>query len=103
MSIAVCAKRPGHAFPLEAYDRNLLLAGSGAITAAPLLCFASAAKRLRLSTLGLAQYIAPSITFLIAVWLFDEPFTRAHGISFGCVWLALAIYSVDSARAARGH
>jgi chloramphenicol-sensitive protein RarD len=79
-----------------------LLVGAGPFTAAPLLCFNSAAKRLRLATLGLFQYIAPSIAFLLAVALYDEPFARTHAITFGCVWLALAIYSLDSARAARG-
>jgi chloramphenicol-sensitive protein RarD len=81
---------------------HLLLAGSGAVTAVPLLCFNSAAKRLKLSTIGLFQYLAPSIAFVLAVVLYDEPFTRAHAITFGCVWLALVIYSVDALRAARG-
>jgi len=80
----------------------LLLMATGPFTAAPLLCFNSAAKRLRLATLGLFQYIAPSIAFLLAVALYGEPFTRAHAVTFGCVWLALAIYSLDSARASRG-
>jgi chloramphenicol-sensitive protein RarD len=81
---------------------KLLLAGSGLFTAAPLLCFNSAAKRLRLSTIGLFQYIAPSMAFGLAVAVYGEPFTRVHGITFGCVWLALLIYTLDSARAARG-
>jgi len=81
---------------------RLLLAGSGIVTAVPLLCFNSAAKRLNLSTVGLFQYLAPSIAFVLAVALYGEPFTRAHAIAFGCVWLALAIYSLDSLRAARG-
>lgn len=75
---------------------------SGFFTAAPLLCFNSAAKRLRLSTLGLFQFIAPSMAFLLAVAVYDEPFTRVHGVTFACVWGALAIYVIDSARAARG-
>jgi len=80
----------------------LLLVGTGPFTAAPLLCFNSAAKRLRLATLGLFQYIAPSLAFVLAVAYYGEPFTRAHAVTFSCVWLALAIYSVDSVRAARG-
>ncbi len=79
-----------------------LIGLSGAFTAAPLLCFNSAAKRLRLSSVGLLQFIAPTIAFVIAVALYDEPFTRAHGITFAFVWLALAIYTFDSARATRG-
>jgi chloramphenicol-sensitive protein RarD len=81
---------------------SLLLVGSGGFTAIPLLCFNSAAKRLNLSTIGLFQYLAPSIAFVLAVALWDEPFTRAHAITFGCVWTALAIYSLDAVRVARG-
>jgi chloramphenicol-sensitive protein RarD len=81
---------------------QLLLAGTGAFTAVPLLCFNSAAKRLKLSTVGLFQYLAPSISFVLAVALYGEPFTPAHAVAFACVWLALAIYTLDSLRAARG-
>jgi chloramphenicol-sensitive protein RarD len=81
---------------------KILIVCTGAFTAAPLLCFNSAAKRLRLSTIGLFQYIAPSMALLLAVVFYGEPFTRVHAITFGCVWLALAIYTVDAARAVRG-
>jgi chloramphenicol-sensitive protein RarD len=81
---------------------QLLIVGTGAFTAVPLLCFNSAAKRLKLSTVGLFQYIAPSISFVLAVGLYDEPFTRTHAVAYACVWLALAIYILDSLRAARG-
>ncbi|MCH8132059.1 MAG: EamA family transporter RarD [Myxococcales bacterium] len=87
-------------FPKPDAMTNLLLIGSGAFTAAPLLCFNSAAKRLRLTTLGFFQYIAPSITFVMAVLLYDEPFTRPHVIAFGCVWVALLLYGFDSMRRA---
>jgi chloramphenicol-sensitive protein RarD len=79
-----------------------LIACSGIFTAAPLLCFNSAAKRLRLSTLGLFQFIAPSLAFLLAVAFYGEVFTRAHLITFACVWTALLINVIDSTRAARG-
>jgi chloramphenicol-sensitive protein RarD len=81
---------------------KLLVAGTGLLTAVPLLCFNSAARRLRLSTLGLLQYIAPSLAFLLAVAFYGESFTRVHAITFASVWLALAIYTLDSARAVRG-
>jgi chloramphenicol-sensitive protein RarD len=81
---------------------KILIACTGVFTAAPLLCFNSAAKRLRLSTIGLFQYIAPSMAFLLAVVFYGEPFTRVHAITFVCVWLALGIYTLDSARAVRG-
>jgi chloramphenicol-sensitive protein RarD len=93
----------GESAAVEASLRaKLFLAGSGLFTAGPLLCFNSAAKRLRLSTLGLFQFIAPSMAFLLAVVAYDEPFTRVHLVTFGCVWTALAIYLIDSARASRG-
>jgi chloramphenicol-sensitive protein RarD len=80
---------------------DALLASSGAITAVPLLCFGLAARRLSLSTLGFLQYISPSVQFLQAALLFDEPFTPARQVSFGLIWAALAVYSIDSLRAYR--
>jgi chloramphenicol-sensitive protein RarD len=77
----------------------LLLAGP--ITALPLLWFASAARRLRLSTLGLFQYLAPTLALLVAVFLYGETFTRAHGIAFLLIWSALALYSADALQASR--
>ena len=80
---------------------TLLLPLGGVITALPLLWFANAARRLRLATLGLLQYIAPSGQFLLAVAAYGETFTRAHQVSFICIWTALTIYSVDAIRASR--
>lgn len=73
-----------------------LVVGSGVITAGPLLCFTSAARRLPLSTLGFFQYLAPSISFLLAVGLYGEPFGRTQAIAFSCVWAALALFSFAS-------
>jgi chloramphenicol-sensitive protein RarD len=78
-----------------------LLALAGPVTALPLLCFASAARRLRLSTLGLFQYLAPTLALLLAVFLYGEPFTRAHAVAFALIWSALALYSVDALQASR--
>jgi chloramphenicol-sensitive protein RarD len=75
---------------------QLLIAGSGPLTAAPLLAFASAAKRLPLSLLGMFQYLAPTLALGVAVTLYGEPFTRAQLASFGCVWLALGLAMWDS-------
>jgi chloramphenicol-sensitive protein RarD len=75
---------------------DLLLAATGLITAIPLFCFLQAAQRLRLSTLGLMQYLAPSLNFLLAVVFYHEPFTWAHFVTFLFIWLALAIYSFDA-------
>jgi len=74
---------------------DLLLVGTGVITLLPLLFFAVAARRLRLATLGLVQYIAPTGHFLISVFLYGEPFTTADAITFGCIWIGLALYTAD--------
>jgi chloramphenicol-sensitive protein RarD len=79
----------------------LVLILAGVVTALPLLWFASAAERLRLSTLGLFQYLAPSGPFLLACSLTVNPFTRAHGLAFGCIWIALVVYSMDAVRTQR--
>jgi chloramphenicol-sensitive protein RarD len=81
--------------------RALLLAAAGAVTAVPLIWFAIGVQRLRLSTVGLLQYVAPSMQFAVAVFAFGEPFTAAHGLAFGCIWVSLAIYSADALQAAR--
>lgn len=80
---------------------NLLLVGAGIATATPLIGFAYGARRLQLTTLGILQYTAPSIAFLLGVFLYDEPFTPSHLITFGLIWTALAVYTTDSARTIR--
>jgi len=75
---------------------SLLLVGTGAVTAIPLLLFARAARILRLSTIGVLMYIVPTAQFLLAVFVFDEPFTQAHLWSFVLIWLGLAIYARDT-------
>jgi chloramphenicol-sensitive protein RarD len=80
-----------------------LLALAGPVTALPLLMFAGAARRLKLSTMGFLQYLAPTCQLLLAVFAFGEPFTRAQAISFSLIWAALAVFSVDSAMALRGR
>jgi chloramphenicol-sensitive protein RarD len=78
----------------------LLLIAGGVVTALPLLWFAEAAKRLKLSTLGFFQYLSPSIQFALAV-SYGEPFTAVHAKAFACIWTALAIFCVDLAWGAR--
>jgi len=70
-----------------------LLLGCGVVTAVPLMIYANGAKLLRLSTIGILQYIAPTMIFLVAVFVFDEPFGRARAIAFPLIWLALVIYT----------
>lgn len=69
---------------------------SGWATALPLLWFANAARRLRYTTVGFFQYLAPTCQFLLAVLAYDEPFTHTHLLTFTCIWLALLVYSLDS-------
>jgi chloramphenicol-sensitive protein RarD len=78
-----------------------LLIGTGVITAAPLLWFAQAAKTVPFSTMGFIQYVSPSLSLILGVFLYHEEFTSAHGISFGTIWVALAVYSVSRAVLAR--
>ncbi len=77
---------------------TLLLLGSGIATATPLLFFALGAKRVELTTMGFLQYIAPTISLYLGVIVFREEFTKIHLISFGCIWCALAIYSMANVR-----
>lgn len=72
-----------------------LLVAAGPITAIPLLMFASAARRIPLSTLGLLQYITPTLQLLVGVWLYHEPFNSARLIGFAAIWIALGLYSAD--------
>jgi chloramphenicol-sensitive protein RarD len=99
--LAWVASRGGSSFGTVSRSTDVLLALSGVVTALPLLWFAAAARRLRLSTMGLLQYIAPSIQLVIAVAGFGEPFGRAQAFAFACIWAALAVYSVDALARAR--
>jgi chloramphenicol-sensitive protein RarD len=78
-----------------------LLVLAGAVTAAPLLLFAAAARRLRYATLGLLQYIGPTIQFGLAVFLFGERLRLTHIVTFGLIWAGCAIYGWDSWRGSR--
>ena len=80
-----------------------LLFGCGLITAGPLMLYANGAKRLRLSTIGILQYIAPTMIFLVAVFVFEEPFGRGKAIAFPMIWLALIIYSTSMFRQMRSR
>ena len=90
--------RGSNAFPVQGAQTSALLALSGVATAVPLLLFASAARRLRLATIGFLQYITPTLHFLLAVLLYKEPFTRAHLASFLFIWGGLCCYSYDAWR-----
>jgi chloramphenicol-sensitive protein RarD len=80
---------------------DLLLLSAGVLTALPLIWFAEGARRLRLATMGFLQYLAPSGQLLLAVVFFGEPFTGIHAVSFGLIWIALALYTSDTLRGMR--
>jgi len=80
---------------------SALLVIGGAVTAVPLVLFALGARALPLSTVGLLQYLSPSIQFLLAVLVFREPFTRLHAVAFGCIWAALGVLTWDLRRRLR--
>ena len=65
------------------------------------LFFTAAARRLRYSTLGILQFLAPTLQFFVAVFLYDEPLTTAHAIAFGAIWTAAALYLISSWHSAR--
>jgi len=75
---------------------NLLLFLSGIVTATPLILYWGALNRLRLSTMGIMQYIVPTAHFAWAVFAFGEPFTTGHLVSFGFIWAGLVLYSSES-------
>jgi len=85
------------AFSSSAVADAVLLPMSGVITVIPLLFFSASARRVRLATVGFMQYLTPTIHFLLAVLAFGESFTRAHLASFACIWVGLALYSIDTA------
>jgi len=89
-----------HFFAGSTRDTVLLLS-CGLVTAVPLMLYANGAKLLRLSTIGIMQYIAPTMIFLTAVFLFGEPFGRGKMIAFPMIWLALVIYTTSMLRQAR--
>ncbi|MCZ0962786.1 EamA family transporter RarD [Paracoccus benzoatiresistens] len=77
---------------------TILLIGCGPVTAVPLICYATAAKQLRLTTIGILQYIAPTMIFLTAVLIFGETFGTAQMIAFPMIWAALVIYTLSMLR-----
>lgn len=80
---------------------DLMLVAASLVTALPLLWFTNGAKRLPLSTMGMFQYIAPTTQFFLAVFVYGEIFTLAHGVTFGLIWFALGLYTLDVLRVQR--
>jgi chloramphenicol-sensitive protein RarD len=79
----------------DADSTRLLLIAAGPLTAIPLLLFASGARKIPLSVLGLLQYLSPTLQFLLGVWVFHEAFTSARLVGFAVIWAALALYAAE--------
>lgn len=79
-------------FAAGSLGQQLALMAAGPLTSAPLLLFSMAANRLKLATLGLIQYLNPTCQVVLAVFVYGEPFTAAHAVSFGAIWLGLLLY-----------
>jgi len=75
---------------------DLMLAGGAIMTAIPLLLFTSAVQKVRLTIVGLLQYVAPSLQFVIAVFVYKEPLTASHLICFGLIWISLGLFSIET-------
>jgi chloramphenicol-sensitive protein RarD len=93
--LAALGARGTGAFLAQAPTTDALLVAGGVVTVVPLLLFASAVRRVPLSVIGILQYISPTIQFLLGVFAFGEPFSRAQLAGFGLVWFGLALCAVD--------
>jgi chloramphenicol-sensitive protein RarD len=94
------ARGEGHFLPSRPADMGWLMF-TGVVTTVPLVLFAFGAKLLRISTIGIMQYIAPTIVFLLAIFVFHEPFSAVKAVAFALIWAALAVYSWSMLAAAR--
>jgi len=88
--------RGSGAFLHAGFGLDLLMVGAGLVTTVPLLMFASAARRIPLSFIGVLQYIAPTMQFLIGVFIYKEPFDKSRLVGFSLVWIALVIFWVEN-------
>lgn len=87
-----------HSFLSDGVQTDLLLIGAGAATAIPLLYFAKGAQKIPLSLLGFLQYIAPTLTLLLGVFVYNEHFSKIQFLSFIFIWSALTIYSLSKTK-----
>ena len=101
LALGIASLHGSASFPAPDALTNLWLIALGPITAVPLLLFAAGARRLSMATLGIVQYIGPSIQFVLGIWVFNEPFSAMRLVGFACIWLALVIYTLDGWRVGR--
>ncbi|BET65576.1 EamA family transporter RarD [Opitutales bacterium ASA1] len=88
-------------FALAGWEERAWAVSTGVVTTAPLLLFATAARRLPLSTIGVCQYVAPSLQLAVGVALYGEPFGGARVAAFACIWAGLAVFTADGYRRSR--
>jgi chloramphenicol-sensitive protein RarD len=88
-------------FATEGAGHATLLVGTAVITVVPLLCFGGAATRIPLSTLGLMQYLTPTVQFLLGILFFHEPMPALRWVGFSLIWLALALFTAETLRQRR--
>jgi chloramphenicol-sensitive protein RarD len=93
--LAVEELRGAGAFGHAGLVATLLMMGAGIVTTVPLLLFATAVRHVSLSVIGILQFIAPTIQFLLGVFAYGEPFSRSPLAGFGLVWTAVAVFAVD--------
>ena len=103
VQLIVVANVTGITLGNEGVLHTILLLAAGAVTAVPLLLFASGARRVPLTMIGLLQFVAPVIQFVIGAWVLHEPMTPERWVGFALVWVALVLLSVDSLVASRRH
>ncbi len=103
LGFLVFSEQAGNAAFLHAGTRSdLLLMGAGIVTTAPLVMFAAAAHRIPLTMIGFLQYIAPTIQFLLGVFIYHEPFSHTQMVGFSLVWAAVLLFLMERLHAARG-
>ena len=100
LALIVAAQADGTGALGQTRGMDALLVLAGVVTAVPLLMFAAAARRLRYATMGLLQYIAPTLQFLEAVLIFHEPLRTVHIVTFALIWTGCAIYAAGARRTA---
>ncbi|WP_106816628.1 EamA family transporter RarD [Microbacterium timonense] len=99
--LAIVGATQGLTMGANGWDHTVLLSLAGVVTAVPLLLFAAGARRISLTAVGLLQFVAPILQFIIGVWLLGEPMPIERWIGFALVWVALIVLTVDSVLHAR--
>jgi len=101
LALGLAAMHGTSSFPAPDLLTNVWMIALGPITAVPLLLFAAGARRLSMATLGIVQYLGPSIQVVVGIWAFNEAFPMERFIGFACIWAALIVYSLDGWRVSR--